>query len=109
MTLRPAVFDRHVPAFNEARFLRTLVETLHEMHKCIERPTVEKPDHWHCRLLCARRDRPHDRTAEKANELTSPHIRTPAQGPALYRLKRVLRWGLKPASKPLPQCTANIT
>jgi hypothetical protein len=26
-------------------------------------------------------------TAEKANELTSPHIRTQPPGPALYRLK----------------------
>ena len=42
-------------------------------------------------LLRARRERPCRRhAAEKANELTSPHIRTQAQGPALYRLKRVL-------------------
>jgi hypothetical protein len=41
-------------------------------------------------LLGARDERPRRRTTEKANELTSPHIRTQAQGPALYRLKRVL-------------------
>jgi hypothetical protein len=39
------------------------------------------------RLLSARSERPRRRrAAEKANELTSPHIRTQAQGPALYRL-----------------------
>ena len=38
-----------------------------------------------------RRKRPcGGRAAEKANELTSPQFRTQAQGPALYRLKRVL-------------------
>jgi hypothetical protein len=44
-------------------------------------------------LLRARGERPHGRhrAAEKANELASPHIRTQAQGPALYWLKRVLR------------------
>jgi hypothetical protein len=42
-------------------------------------------------LLSTRREGPGGyRAAEKANELTSPHIRTQAQGPALYRLKRVL-------------------
>jgi hypothetical protein len=41
-------------------------------------------------LLRARRDRPSRRAAEKANELTSPHRRTQAQGTALYRLKRAL-------------------
>ena len=51
---------------------------------------IEIPDHRHGRLLCARRERPRRRAAEKANELTSPHMHTQAQGPALYRLKRVL-------------------
>jgi hypothetical protein len=42
-------------------------------------------------LLRARHKRPCNcRAAEKHNELTSPHIRTQAQGPALYRLRRVL-------------------
>jgi len=40
----------------------------------------EIPDHRHGRLLCARREGPRGRAAEKANELTSPHIRTQAQG-----------------------------
>ena len=44
------------------------------------------------RRMRARCDRPRGRpAAEKANELTSPHIRTQARGTALYRLKRVLR------------------
>ena len=52
---------------------------------------AQESDHRHRRLLRARHERPSGRrAAEKANELTSPHIRTQAQGPALYRLKRVL-------------------
>jgi hypothetical protein len=51
-------------------------------HQCADLPIT--------RLLRARRKRPRRRAAEKANEFTSPHIRTQAQGPALYRLKRVL-------------------
>jgi hypothetical protein len=52
---------------------------------------MEDPDHRHRWLLRARSERPGNRrAAEKANELTSPHIRTQAQGTALYRLKRVL-------------------
>jgi len=55
------------------------------------RPGAEKPDNWHRGLLRVRSERPHRRgAADKANELTSPHIRTQAQGPALYRLKRAL-------------------
>jgi hypothetical protein len=45
--------------------------------------------HW-LGLLRACRERPSRCAAEKANELTSPHIRTQAQGTVLYRLKRVL-------------------
>jgi hypothetical protein len=53
--------------------------------------SVQKPNHRHRRLLRARRRWPSDRrSAEKANELTSPHIRTQTQELALYRLKQVL-------------------
>ena len=46
----------------------------------------ERDATYACRLLRRRRERPRCRcAAEKANELTSPHIRTQAKGPALYR------------------------
>ena len=39
-------------------------------------------------LLRSRSERPRDcRAAKKGDELTSPHIRTQAQGTALYRLQ----------------------
>jgi hypothetical protein len=42
---------------------------------------VQEANNWHHRLLRARRQRPRcRRTAEKANELTSPHIRTQFRG-----------------------------
>ena len=60
-------------------------------------------------LLGARRKRPHDRrAAEKANELTSPHIRTQAQATALYRHKGTLIGG-EIDIKTIAACTANVT
>jgi hypothetical protein len=41
------------------------------------------------RLLCARRDRPRRRAAERCDELASPHIGSQAQERALYPLKQV--------------------
>jgi hypothetical protein len=76
-------------------------------HHC-EHALKQRTDPPHAlALLRARRERPCRRAAEKANELTSPHIRTQAQGSALYRQTGTLI-GLKPASKPLPQCTTNV-
>jgi hypothetical protein len=40
-------------------------------------PAAKEPDHRHCRLLRARRERPRCRAAEKRNELTTPHARPP--------------------------------
>jgi len=72
MTLRPAVFDRHVPAFNEAGFPQALVETLHEIRDGVERHTVEKPDHRH-RLLRARGERKTSRTSNERDEFAPSH------------------------------------
>jgi hypothetical protein len=40
----------------------------------------QETDHWNKWLLRTRRKRPSCRAAEKANELTSPHIRSKLRG-----------------------------
>src|SRR5437016_5934059 len=87
MTFRPAKCDHQILSLDKSSFAQSLV-------KCSDDTTgvaaaAEEPNYRHRWLLRARRKRPHRRcAAEKANELTSPHIRAQAQGPALYRPKR---------------------
>src|SRR5262249_8294734 len=69
--LRPAVFDRHVLAFDNAGFLQALAESAHTILERV-RCGVEKPDHWHHRLLRARRKRPRSRAAEQRDEVAPP-------------------------------------
>src|SRR5215475_15359283 len=56
--LRPAVFNRHVPALDIARFLQTLTECVQHGPVSVERCAVEKPDHRRSWLLRLRRERP---------------------------------------------------
>ena len=91
----PAGVDPHVAAVDPAQLLQPLQERrVAGLRVWIVRADAarEYTDAPHpLDLLRARCERPRGRrAAEKANELTSPHIRTQAQGPALYRLKRVL-------------------
>ena len=52
---------------------------------------IEKANHWHRRLLRLRRNRPsRRRTAEKRDELATPHDRPQLQEPPYYRLKLAL-------------------
>jgi hypothetical protein len=90
----PADVDEHVAADRPAG----LLHALNECHEAglsfrVVRGRVHKhADASHAPvLLRARHQRPRRRAAEKGNELTSPHIRSQGQQPALYRLKRVLR------------------
>jgi hypothetical protein len=82
-----AVFDRDVLPFDKTGIKQPLAERGYESAGCLS--CIDKADHWGV-LLRTRRERPRRRSAKKVNELTSPHIRTQAQGTALYRLKRVL-------------------
>src|SRR5438105_14288101 len=84
---RIAIFDQDVAAGRPSELPKPLPEILKitlRVRIILGDPQQYRDpphsDHWHRRLLRARRDRPHRRAAEKANELTSPHIRTQAQG-----------------------------
>src|SRR5262249_26091486 len=72
--LRPAIFDRHVAAFDVAGFLQGLTECSRHWLVSGRRLGVEKSDHRHRRLLRARRERPRDgRAAEQRDELAALH------------------------------------
>src|SRR2546423_10886885 len=72
--LGPAVFDRHVPALDIAKFLQALTECIQHGPVSIERCAVEKANHRHRLLLCARRKRPcRCRAAAQRDELAPSH------------------------------------
>jgi hypothetical protein len=73
LIFRRAVFDRDVPARNEARFLQALSEGGDEVRGVSERGIPQETNNGQCRLLCTRRDRPRSRATEQRDELASPH------------------------------------
>jgi hypothetical protein len=71
LSLRPAEFDRDILAFDIAGFfVQTLTERRDDRCRLARGPAAKEPDHRHCRLLRARRERPRCRAAEKGNKLT---------------------------------------
>ena len=89
--VRAAELDGQVAALDVTALAKTLPELGQQITEPVKRPAVEQSKYRHRRLLRAHCERPSGcRAAEKRSELTSPHIRTQAQRPALYRLKRVL-------------------
>ena len=76
LTLRPAVFDGHIPSLNVASLTQAPVKCGHKAGKWTRRSTTEESDHRHRRLLCARGERPcRRRTTEQRDELASFHAR----------------------------------
>src|ERR1700730_6840110 len=77
------------------QLVQALIERLEGLFRRDRGPGHQNADprhlsRWPNWLLRTRTERSSRSTAEKANEFTSPHCRTQAQGPALYRVKRVL-------------------
>ena len=73
--LRPAVFDRHVLAFDVTGFAQPFEKGRQLSRITFGRSEVDKPDHRHRRLLRARSERPCCRSsAEKRDELASLHV-----------------------------------
>src|SRR5262245_66159946 len=69
VTFRPAVFDKHIAAFDIARFGQALAEDSRQVRIFPRRRAIEKPNHRHRRLLRARSKRPRGRrAAEKRDE-----------------------------------------
>jgi hypothetical protein len=76
----PAIFDRHVLAFDIVGFVQTLTKRGHVRTQTRQGCGVEVSDHQHHRLLRMRRKRPRNRrAAEKRDEPAPPHVLS--QGP----------------------------
>src|SRR5262249_48152336 len=74
--LRPAIFDRYVAALDVADFAQALLESAYIVRPEVGRSVAKEPNHWHRRLLRARRERPRSRSAaEQRDELASLHLR----------------------------------
>src|SRR5262249_26773956 len=68
-----AIFDSDVLTLDKACVFQTLTERGEELWGVAGRPGGEDPDHWHHRLLRARRERPSSRAAEQRDELAPFH------------------------------------
>ena len=76
---RPAILDRHILALDVAGFTNALPECGQKACTISKRRAAEEPDHRHCRLLCARRQGPRGRAANKRDEFASFHRITSRQ------------------------------
>jgi hypothetical protein len=72
LTLRVAIFDCDVAAFNVADLAQPAPERLGQLCRIVGGGRSDEPDHRHCRLLRVRRERPRNsRAAEQRDELMS--------------------------------------
>src|SRR5262245_21565473 len=69
VTLRPAIFNRHVPTVDVTAFTQALVKGGQSEGITLSRPGADVSDHRHCRPLRTRRERPRCRTAKQRDEL----------------------------------------
>ena len=74
LTVRPAVFDSDVFAFDIAGFFQAALESDHERNPLGGGRAAEKSDHRRRRLLRARRTRPRRRACESQDELAPPQL-----------------------------------
>src|SRR5262245_44494764 len=74
LVLGPAVFDRHVLAFYEARVLDALAKCAERLGERLRRLSIEESDHRHRLLLRACRERPCcGRATDQRDELAAVH------------------------------------
>src|SRR5262245_48308631 len=71
--MSPFQFDRHGSPLDISYFLQALTECGHHGPVPVGRCLIEKPDHWHRRLLRPRRERPRRRAAEQRDERAALH------------------------------------
>src|SRR5262249_35990187 len=80
MPLRPAVFDRHILAFDKTSLSQSLAKRQQTGGVQIGRIAAKKPDHRQRRLLRARRERPRGRAADEGDERAAfPSTTSPAR------------------------------
>src|SRR5215813_2540880 len=70
-----AEFDRHITAFDEARFIQAFAERRNNTCAQLRHTGVDKSRYWRHRLLRPYREWPRDRrAAEKRDELAPPLV-----------------------------------
>src|SRR5262245_7534983 len=75
LAIGPAVLDRRILALDIAGFAQAPTESGYAGGECYSRSAVEETNHWHRRLLRARRERPRGRrAAEQRYELAALHL-----------------------------------
>src|SRR5262245_8508183 len=72
-TLRPAIFNRYVPAFDITGFMQASMEGGQTEGVGLARASADVSNHRHRLLLRARHKRPSRRTAEQRHELAPPN------------------------------------
>src|SRR5882757_5212286 len=107
MALCPAIFDGRILPLYVTDLPQAFAEGGHEVRPFGGGLAAEQSNHRH-RWLRAEGQWPRRRAANKRDELASPHVRSQVQETGLYRLIRVTLIEAETASKPLPQCTANV-
>src|SRR5262249_10845765 len=78
VAVRPAVFDRHVPALDIAAFRQAAAKGRHGASRLRRRTAAHESDDRTWRLLPADAERPRRRAAEQRDELAPPHFFAPA-------------------------------
>jgi len=85
LATRPAIFGRHVPAFDKARVAQARAKSCQTIGVLLLCTGVQKPDHRCGQLLRARRDRPHRRAGRARTKsrrlIRSPRRQARAAGP----------------------------
>src|SRR6516165_2816753 len=74
LSLGPAVFDRQILALDITGLLQALAKAPQAPRRPVRRLGIEMADHWHCRLLRTRHERPRCcRASEQRDELAAVH------------------------------------
>src|SRR5271170_6586385 len=68
-----AVFDDDVLSLDEPRFSHAPAKRVINVGAIIPADAAHISDHWHCRLLCARGERPRSRRAAEKRDELAPH------------------------------------
>jgi hypothetical protein len=69
-----AVYDRDVFGFDIASLFEALPKSNQTVRERVSRCGVDETNHWHCRLLRARRQRPSRRAAEQGYHLAPSYV-----------------------------------
>jgi len=74
VTIRPAVFDSDIPAFDKTSVNKALAECVYKVCGISRRCNAQEPNYRNLRLLRPRRHWPRCCATKPSNELPPPHV-----------------------------------